>query len=168
MASSTQALLPWLPFLAVPTIVAAVHAVRRYNVQVNHERQSELKHYSGSCHCKGVTFRVAAQRSLTVWRCNCSICFMKKNWHFIVPVKNFVLQSGKELLTEYKFNTKTATHVFCKVCGVQAYYIPRSNPDGIAVTLACLPPEQVSFSFLKTSKLSLLFSLCFFRWKGLR
>lgn len=143
MSSSSQALLPWLSFLAIPSIIAIKHAIRRNNDKVKQDRSSELKYYSGSCHCKGVTFRVAAQRSLTVWRCNCSICFMKKNWHFIVPAKSFNLKSGSELLTEYKFNTKTATHVFCKVCGVQAYYIPRSNPDGVAVTLACIPPEQV-------------------------
>ena len=30
-----------------------------------------------------------------------------------------------------------ARHLFCPVCGVQAFYIPRSNPDGVAITLNC-------------------------------
>jgi hypothetical protein len=30
-----------------------------------------------------------------------------------------------------------ARHLFCPVCGVQAFYIPRSNPDGVAVTVNC-------------------------------
>jgi hypothetical protein len=51
---------------------------------------------------------------------------------------------GGEYLTEYTFNTKVAKHMFCKKCGVQAFYTPRSNPDGIAITLACVRREQVS------------------------
>jgi hypothetical protein len=30
-----------------------------------------------------------------------------------------------------------ARHLFCPICGVQAFYIPRSNPDGVAVTVNC-------------------------------
>lgn len=101
--------------------------------------------YDGACHCKAVQFKVKAPKHLVVWNCNCSICYLKKNWHFIVPQKNFKLLSGEDDdLTEYRFNTKTAKHMFCKHCGVQAYYVPRSNPDGIAVTLACIDQNQVS------------------------
>ena len=28
--------------------------------------------------------------------------------------------------------------MFCKVCGVQAFYQPRSNPDCFAVTIYCI------------------------------
>lgn len=55
--------------------------------------------------------------------------------------------SGSDALTEYRFNTKVAKHMFCKHCGVQAYYVPRSNPDGVAVTLACIPDTEVSLLF---------------------
>ena len=37
-----------------------------------------------------------------------------------------------------QFGSKTARHIFCPICGVQAFYVPRSNPDGYAVTIACL------------------------------
>eukprot|EP01036_Dinobryon_divergens_P028943 gene28943-37967_t len=63
---------------------------------------------------------------------------MKKNWHFIIPASSLKLISGENNLTEYKFNTRVARHMFCKTCGVQAYYHPRSNPDGVAITLACV------------------------------
>lgn len=99
--------------------------------------------YTGGCHCKAVTFECMAPKNLVVWDCNCSICEMKKNWHFIVPEANFTLLTGSEYLQEYRFNKKIARHLFCKVCGVQAFYRPRSNPDGYAVTLACIDKDLV-------------------------
>lgn len=105
--------------------------------------------YSGGCHCGAVAFEVLAAPDLTVWRCNCSICLMKQNHHFIVPRKKFVLKKGSNNLTLYTFNTGVARHLFCKTCGVQAFYYPRSNPDGIAVTFNCLndrkAPRSVEF-----------------------
>ena len=94
--------------------------------------------YQGSCHCTTVRFTVQAPRLLTVWVCNCSICDMKKNDHFIVNSKNFQLDGGQDNITEYTFNTKVAKHKFCSVGGICSFYHPRSNPDGIAVTLSCL------------------------------
>ncbi|KAK9838350.1 hypothetical protein WJX81_006597 [Elliptochloris bilobata] len=47
------------------------------------------------------------------------------------------------MLTEYRFGTKQAKHLFCRTCGVQSFYIPRSNPDGRAVTVACIDPGTV-------------------------
>ena len=35
-------------------------------------------------------------------------------------------------------------HMFCKFCGVQCYYSPRSNPDGWGVTLACVDPGTIT------------------------
>lgn len=55
---------------------------------------------------------------------------MKANDHVIVPHKRFRLLGGEGHLTAYTFNTHRAKHMFCKVCGVQSFYQPRSNPDG--------------------------------------
>lgn len=89
---------------------------------------------------------------------SCSICTKKQNRHFIVPGKYFKLlqvnqilnsikwwkhfmpftipwfvfpfSQGSDNLTTYTFNTHIAKHTFCKTCGVQSFYTPRSNPDG--------------------------------------
>lgn len=99
--------------------------------------------HAGSCHCKAVTFEVEAPADLVVWDCNCSICKMKRNTHFIVPKSRFRLPSGDEALVEYRFNTGVAVHKFCKHCGVQAFYHPRSNPDGLAVTVHCITSPTI-------------------------
>eukprot|EP00605_Chrysophyceae_sp_TOSAG23-4_P000611 GSChrysophyteH1.ASY1.ANO1.688.1 assembled CDS len=99
--------------------------------------------YGGQCHCGAVKFRVRAPKRLVAWLCNCSICEMKKNTHFVVPFADFILLplAAHGGITTYTFNTHTAKHTFCATCGVQSFYHPRSNPDGVGVTLSCLIPS---------------------------
>ena len=97
-----------------------------YNhLQIAKEKQNltEVKEYTGSCHCKAVTFSFTAPKHLTIWDCNCSVCFMKKNAHVVISQTAFKLLTGKEALSLYTFNTKVAKHYFCKHCGVQAFYV---------------------------------------------
>ncbi|KAK1945967.1 Centromere protein V [Phytophthora citrophthora] len=100
--------------------------------------------HHGSCHCKAVLFDFDAPSDLVQTKCNCSICTMKQNAHAIVPKSRFRLLQGEDMLTLYTFNTHEAKHLFCKKCGVQAFYIPRSNPDGYAVTLSCVDPATIT------------------------
>lgn len=59
----------------------------------------------------------------------------------MVPASDFQLEgSSADWLTTYTFGTHQAKHLFCKVCGISAHYIPRSNPDGVAVTVHCVDP----------------------------
>lgn len=97
-----------------------------------------LNKYEGGCHCGAVRFEVALPRSMEAEDCNCSICAKSGNIHIIVSATRFTLLKGKKMLTRYTFNTGYAQHLFCSVCGVKSYYIPRSNPDGVAVTWRCL------------------------------
>ncbi|HTS53138.1 MAG TPA: hypothetical protein VMH26_07685, partial [Burkholderiales bacterium] len=55
----------------------------------------------------------------------------------------FRLVRGQEALITYTFNTHVAQHMFCRVCGIRPFYIPRSNPDGISVNLRCLDRASV-------------------------
>jgi hypothetical protein len=91
----------------------------------------------GGCHCGGVRFRVTVE-SFTASECNCSMCTMKGMLHLIVPVDRFELLKGQELLTLYTFNTHVAKHRFCRVCGIHAFYTPRSDPDKVDVNIRCL------------------------------
>ncbi|GMR56677.1 hypothetical protein PMAYCL1PPCAC_26872 [Pristionchus mayeri] len=99
--------------------------------------------HQGSCHCGAVKWEATAPAVLTVYRCNCSICNKKKNEHFIVSSTCFRLISGEDSLTTYTFNTHQAKHRFCKVCGVQSFYIPRSNPTDFGVMPHCIDSPTV-------------------------
>ena len=64
--------------------------------------------------------------------------------HLIVPKERFRLLKGEESLITYTFNTATAQHRFCSVCGVKSFYVPRSHPDGISVNARCLDEIELS------------------------
>jgi hypothetical protein len=102
----------------------------------------------GGCHCGRVAFEVAgAPDEITV--CNCSICSKKGYLHWIVPREAFRLLTPAEHLSTYTFNTGVARHHFCPVCGVAAFYIPRSDPDKIDVNARCV--DGVELDRLKVS-----------------
>lgn len=98
----------------------------------------ELTTHLGGCHCGAVRFEVDLPVDIEAEECNCSICAMSGNIHVIVPASRFRLLSGENDLREYRFNTGAAKHRFCTTCGVKSFYIPRSNPDGVAVTYRCI------------------------------
>ncbi|MBS0365908.1 MAG: GFA family protein [Proteobacteria bacterium] len=103
-----------------------------------------LVRHSGGCHCRRVRFHVLAPARLAVSECNCSICAMSGYLHLIVPQSRFTLDSGAEALTTYRFNTGMAQHLFCSVCGVKSFYIPRSHPDGVSVNARCLDGATIA------------------------
>lgn len=105
--------------------------------------EAPLVKHNGGCHCGAVRFEVMAPEELTAYNCNCSICKKKQNIHFIVPHSKFKLLQGEDVLTTYTFNTGQAKHKFCRICGVQSFYQPRSNPNGFGVMPHCLDPESV-------------------------
>jgi hypothetical protein len=101
------------------------------------------KHFGG-CHCGRVRFEVEAMAEINATECNCSICVKSGYLHLIVPKSRFRLIQGAEFLSTYTFNTGVARHFFCKICGIKAFYVPRSNPDGYSVNVRCLEPETIS------------------------
>ena len=96
-----------------------------------------MKTMQGGCHCGRVRFRVTADLDRVTF-CNCSLCSKKGFLHLIVAPDQFQLLGGSDDLTTYRFNTRTAKHTFCRVCGVHPFYVPRSDPDKIDVNVRCL------------------------------
>ena len=94
--------------------------------------------HSGGCHCGRIRFEATAPAKVTVSECDCSICSKAGYLHLIVPADRFKLLSGADVLTTYSFNTHTAKHSFCSVCGIKSFYVPRSHPDGFSINARCL------------------------------
>ena len=100
--------------------------------------------HCGGCHCGDVKFEVRAPADLDVLECNCSMCARSAYLHLIVPAQDFRLLVGVDALTDYRFGTRTARHLFCRRCGVKSFYVPRSHPDGYSVNARCLDPASIA------------------------
>jgi hypothetical protein len=96
----------------------------------------------GGCHCGAVRFEVALPAHVKAQYCNCSMCEKVGFVHLIVPESRLRVSQGQDQLTDYTFNTATAHHLFCAVCGVKSFYRPRSNPDGWSVNARCLDDQD--------------------------
>ncbi|MFO1402528.1 MAG: GFA family protein [Steroidobacteraceae bacterium] len=105
---------------------------------------SALVTHSGGCHCGRVRFEVDAPAQLEVSDCNCSMCGKSGYLHLIVTARRFRLLRGADSLATYTFNTGTARHLFCAVCGIKSFYVPRSHPDGYSVNARCLDAGTVT------------------------
>ncbi|KAK6927814.1 CENP-V/GFA domain [Dillenia turbinata] len=106
--------------------------------------------HNGGCHCKRVRWQVQAPASGVAWNCNCSDCSMRGITNFVVPSERFeLLGDSSQFLTTYTFGTHTAKHIFCRVCGITSFYIPRSNPDGVAVSFRCVDPGTLAHVEIK-------------------
>ena len=92
----------------------------------------------GGCHCGAVRFAVRFTASPRLLDCNCSICAKTGFLHLISHAADFELLRGADSLTEYRFGTGTARHLFCTTCGIKSFYVPRSHPDGYSVNWRAL------------------------------
>ncbi len=70
--------------------------------------------HSGGCHCGRVRFEVIAPAYIEVTDCNCSMC-----------------------------TRRVTCDLFCSVCGIKSFYVPRSHPDGYSVNARCLDAGTV-------------------------
>lgn len=107
------------------------------------------KTYQAACHCGSVQFEVRLSDELnTIRRCSCSYCRMRGAVAASARLDGIKFTKGEELLTLYQFNTKTAKHYFCSVCGIYTHHQRRSNPNQFGINVSCL--EGVSpFDFLE-------------------
>ena len=55
-----------------------------------------------------------------------------------LPLSGIHILQGEEVLRCYQFNTCTAKHYFCSICGIYTHHQRRSNPAEYGYNLACL------------------------------
>ena len=96
-----------------------------------------LQRWQGSCHCGAVRFAIETNfPELTT--CDCSICRRKNALMVKVHQSAFSLLAGQDQLAAYRFHTHTATHHFCKVCGIYPFHRKRVTPDFYGINVFCL------------------------------
>ena len=95
------------------------------------------KQIKGSCHCQAVQFEISTDLS-ELTTCDCSICRRKNALMLRVHETEIEILQGKDHLTTYTFNTHTAQHYFCKVCGIYPFHRKRVTPDYYGVNVFCL------------------------------
>ncbi len=99
----------------------------------------DLDEADGGCHCGAVRFHVRLKGGAgAARRCNCSICRMRGAVALTADLADFEVTKGQDKLSLYRFNTGTAQHYFCSVCGIYTHHQRRSNPDEYGINAACL------------------------------
>jgi hypothetical protein len=100
---------------------------------------TDSRPFDGACHCGAVRFTVKLAEGLDKpRRCNCSFCRMRGAVVVTAFLDDLTITSGQDALRLYQFNTRTAEHFFCSVCGIYTHHRRRSNPNHLGVNVACL------------------------------
>jgi hypothetical protein len=93
----------------------------------------------GGCHCGAVRFEAElADGFNTIRRCTCSLCRRRGAIAVSAKLGGVTITQGADRLSSYRFNTGTAEHFFCSVCGIYTHHQRRSNPNEYGVNVACL------------------------------
>lgn len=95
--------------------------------------------HRGSCHCGAVKFEARLPDGLVnPSRCNCSMCRRRGAIVVAVPLGDLKITEGSGHLRLYQFNTRTAKHYFCSLCGIYTHHRRRSNPNEFGLNVGCL------------------------------
>ena len=95
--------------------------------------------HKASCHCGAVQFEVSLPDGLDdPRRCDCSMCRRRGAIVASVTLDGIKILKGQDKLSLYQFNTMSAKHYFCSICGIYTHHQRRSNPSQYGFNVACL------------------------------
>ena len=93
---------------------------------------------TGRCHCGRVVFDVPASLDFSAAsRCDCSFCRRRAAVMVSCPRDSLKIQRGDDVLTLYQWNTHTAQHYFCKICGIYTFHRRRIDPLVYGINVGC-------------------------------
>ena len=92
-----------------------------------------------TCHCGAVVLELDLPDGIVnPRRCDCSICRRKGAIVASVPLAGLKSVKGEDVSRLYQFNTNTAKHFFCSVCGIYTHHQRRSSPEQYGYNVGCL------------------------------
>lgn len=95
--------------------------------------------HRASCHCGAVVLELSLPDGIVdPRRCDCSMCRRRGAIAASVPLAGLKVVKGEGVLRLYQFNTMTARHYFCSVCGIYTHHQRRSRPGEYGYNVACL------------------------------
>lgn len=95
--------------------------------------------HKASCHCGAVQYELTLPNGLNdPRRCDCSMCRRRGAIVASVSLDGIKITKGEDKLSLYQFNTMTAKHYFCSICGIYTHHQRRSNPSQYGFNVACL------------------------------
>jgi len=99
-----------------------------------------MEQYQGSCHCGAVTIKFEGEEIEGGLRCNCSMCARKGALmtDYVIPGSAISVAAAKGVLGLYQFDSKTAKHYFCKICGIYTHNETARKAGHYRVNLGCV------------------------------
>jgi len=95
--------------------------------------------HRAACHCGAVVLELDLPNGVVdPRRCNCSMCRRKGAVVAAVPLTGLRVVKGADVLRLYQFNTRTAKHYFCSICGIYTHHQRRVNPNEYGFNVGCL------------------------------
>ena len=97
-----------------------------------------------TCHCGSVELELTLPNGLEKLRkCNCSICSRRNAVVASVAIENLKVIKGESELRQYTFNTHTAKHYFCSICGIYTHHQRRSVSSEYGFNIACVEGVKI-------------------------
>lgn len=92
-----------------------------------------------TCHCGAAELAVTIvpEGYASARRCDCSFCRRRGAVALSVAEGDLTVIRG-DSLRMYQFNTNTAQHWFCGICGIYTHHRRRSNPGQFGVNAGAL------------------------------
>ena len=98
----------------------------------------------GCCHCGAVEFELSSDKLNGMRRCDCSLCRKKGAIMATAPLAELRGTKSEGRLSLYQWNTKTAKHYLCSICGIYTHHQRCSNPEEFGFNVACIEGINVA------------------------
>lgn len=99
--------------------------------------------FKATCHCGAVELALTLPDGIPApHRCDCSFCRRRAAPTISVPLADLEVTKGADNLSLYTWNTGTAQHFFCKICGIYTHHQRRSNPNEYGVNFGSIEGQN--------------------------